>query len=120
MITRTLQWENPVLYGRLNKGTVHKWISKTHKHWSKRTMKNVARRHALAWTGRVGFLSPYPDLIRAIKAKLIGLRSVGICVGQLLACTIILAMIQEKYLQLLETFKCSETYVSGFLESVMN
>jgi hypothetical protein len=37
-----------------------------------------------------------------------------------MARSIIIAMIQEQEPQLLDTFKCSETFTSGFLQSVMN
>ncbi|KAJ7084664.1 hypothetical protein C8R44DRAFT_894109 [Mycena epipterygia] len=109
-----------VVYGRLYKGTVSKWMSKAGKHWSTKTKKHVERRHRLTGTGRVGVLTPYPALVEAIKTKLTGLRASGICVGRLMARSIILTMIREQQPQLLETFKCSETYTGGFLQSVMN
>jgi hypothetical protein len=120
MIVKVLQRQNPLLYGRLNKGTVQKWISKKKNGWSKKTKENVARRHALAGSGRVGVLARYPEIVEAIKTKLDDLRTSGICVGRLLAQSIIIAIIQEKQPDLLEKFKCSETYVSNFLQSVMD
>ncbi|KAG6834226.1 hypothetical protein H0H93_011056, partial [Arthromyces matolae] len=62
-IARTLQREQPKLYGRLRKGTVQHWISKTGKGWSKKTLKNVERRHALAGSGQKGVLTPYPEIV---------------------------------------------------------
>ncbi|KAK7043426.1 hypothetical protein R3P38DRAFT_3440427 [Favolaschia claudopus] len=120
MIVKALQRKSPDIYGRLNKGTVQKWISKSGWRWSTRTQKNVARRHALAGTGRrVGVLSPYPELVTTIKTKLEDLRKSGVSVGRLLTRSIILAIIQKKQPDLLKKgFKCSESYVSGFLESV--
>ncbi|KAJ6608798.1 hypothetical protein B0H10DRAFT_1815028, partial [Mycena sp. CBHHK59/15] len=80
MIVMALQRQNPTLYARLNKGTVQKWISKHNKNcWLKKTLANVERRHALAGTGHVGVLSPYPELVEIIKEQLIGLRTAGIC-----------------------------------------
>ncbi|KAJ6529523.1 hypothetical protein DFH09DRAFT_934713, partial [Mycena vulgaris] len=121
MIVKVLHRENPQLYSRLTKGTIQKWISKSgRKRWSTKTQQNVARRHALSGTGRVGVLSPYPELVGSIKAKLLDLRSSGICVGRLLTRSIILAIVREKQPELLAKFKCSESYFGGFLESVMD
>ncbi|KAJ7822781.1 hypothetical protein B0H14DRAFT_2234581, partial [Mycena olivaceomarginata] len=108
LLVRTLQRQN-TMYAGLNKGTVSKWMDG--RSWSAKTMQNVARRHQLAGTGRVGVLSPYPDLVESIKTKLTEIRASGISVGRLLARSIILAMIRDQEPRLLETFKCSETYV---------
>ncbi|KAJ6629622.1 hypothetical protein B0H10DRAFT_1767159, partial [Mycena sp. CBHHK59/15] len=95
MIVKTLQRQNPEIYDRLHKGTVQKWISKLKKNrWLTRTQQNVARRHALSGTGRVGVLMPYPELVDMIKTKLTDLRKSGICVGRLLTHSIIIAIIQ--------------------------
>ncbi|KAJ7203185.1 hypothetical protein C8J57DRAFT_1621195 [Mycena rebaudengoi] len=121
MLVKVLQRENPGVYDRLNKGTVQKWLSKEKMNeWSTKTKANISRRHALAGTGRVGVLSPYPELVDAIKSRLADLQTAGICVGRLLARSFILTVIQEKRPELLEKFKCSESYVGGFLESVMD
>ncbi|KAJ6625285.1 hypothetical protein B0H10DRAFT_1676070, partial [Mycena sp. CBHHK59/15] len=108
IIVKVLQHENLQLYNRLNKGTVQKWIFKSKKRWSTRTKENVARRHALSGTGRVGVLSRYPELVETIKAKLWDLRTSGICVGRLLTRSIILAIIRKKEPELLRKFVCSE------------
>ncbi|KAJ6458505.1 hypothetical protein C8R45DRAFT_942718 [Mycena sanguinolenta] len=106
MIVASLQRQNPRVYARLNKGTVQKWISKNRRDsWSTKTKKNVARRHTLAGTGRVGVLSPYPEIVAAIKTKLHDLRVSGACVGRLLTRSIIIAIIREKKPELLANFK---------------
>ncbi|KAK6971316.1 hypothetical protein R3P38DRAFT_2813969 [Favolaschia claudopus] len=120
LIVQTLQRQNPTLYAQLNRGTVQKWISKSKRRWSKKTLANVARRHALAGTGRVGILSPYPEVVELIKTKLVGIRKAGICVQRLLTRSVILSVIKEQHPELLDTFKCSESYAGAFLESVMD
>jgi hypothetical protein len=82
--------------------------------------KDTGKRCLSSRTGRGGVLSPYPEIVETIKDKLIGLRTSGICVQRLLARSIILAVIKDKRPQLLEKFKCSESHVSTFLESVMD
>ncbi|KAF7372434.1 DDE superfamily protein [Mycena venus] len=118
MIVASLQRQNPQMYGRLNKGTVQKWISKNRRDWSTKTKKNVARRHALAGTGRVGVLSPYPELVATIKTKLQDLRASGVCVGRLLTRSIIIAIIKEKQPELLANFKCTAAKLPDNVDEV--
>jgi hypothetical protein len=119
---------DPVLYGRLHRGTISKWIVKGEKRWTDQKTAAIERRSALSGTGRVGVLTPHPELRDAIKAKLIAVRvvrlsriclivhplrtwhlQVGVAVNRLLARSVMLAMIKELKPELLETkFKCSE------------
>ena len=136
-----LQHENPSLFSTLHRGTVGKWLSKNNnRRWLTATLKNVERQHALAGTGRVGVLSPYPEVVAEVKTKLKDLGTSGIFINCLLARSILLAVIKERKEDLLKTFKCSEVsevrstqltshkltstllqhYVGQFLESVMN
>jgi hypothetical protein len=130
--------DQPKLFGRINKGTIQKWIDKETKHgWSKATVKNVKRRHALAGTGQTGILAKYPDIVSEITTQLRGLRTSGVAVNVLIARSIMLAIIKAKKPELLVDFKCSEvmlasfflifyhlslfqSYVRSFLESKMN
>lgn len=120
-IARTLQRNMPRLFSNLYKGTVEKWLSKHHRQrWSKRTLKNVENHSALAGTGRVGVLTPYPEIVEEIKSKLIGLRTSGVCVNRLVGRSIMLAVIQKCKPELLETFKVSEVVAINYVQSSNN
>ncbi|THU88058.1 hypothetical protein K435DRAFT_830622 [Dendrothele bispora CBS 962.96] len=121
LLAKILQRERPDLYARLHKGTIQHWLSKKKKRWSRKTLANVARYSAITATGRVGVLTPYPDLVKTIKEKLIGLRQSGISINRVLARSIMLAVIKSEKPELLNgQFKCTEHYVGGFLDSVMS
>ena len=105
---KRLKTFQPELFSRLNRGTVHRWISASGKGWSDETLKNVARRGTLTGSGRVGVLAPYPNMVVAIKKKLTEFRDGGVPVNVLVARSVILALIQTEKPQLLEKFKCSE------------
>lgn len=109
-ITVTLRLQMPQLFSRLHRGTVGKWISKHGKRWSKQTERNVARRSALARSGRVGALTPYPEVVQEIKDKLLAFRASGIPVGRFIARSIMIALIQQRLPRLMvdTPFKCSE------------
>ncbi|KAG6824721.1 hypothetical protein H0H92_006024 [Tricholoma furcatifolium] len=120
LIASVLQRDKPELYKRLTKGTIHKWISKSGRQWSTATLKNVERGRALAGSGRVGILSPYPEIVEEIKKQFKDLRSSSVAVSRMLGRSIILAIVEERAPQLLKTFKCTEFFVGQFFESVMN
>lgn len=84
-IVSMLQQDHPNLFAKLHRGTVLKWISKKGKKWSKKTIENVARRSVLARTGRVGILSPHPEIVEEVTSQLKGLRLSGVPVNVLLA-----------------------------------
>ena len=107
-IVNILQREQPRLFKNLHRGTVYRWLSKTGKGWSDRTLKNVANRHALAGSGRVGILAPYPEIVEEIKTKLMSLRTSGVPINVLVARSIAIAIIQDKKPELLSKFTCSE------------
>lgn len=70
------------------------------------TLKNVQQHHTLAGTGQVGILMPYPNIVQDIKNNLADYCRSGISVNFLLAQSVILAQLQEKKPELLESFKC--------------
>lgn len=107
-IVKLLQRDHPELFKRLYPGTVQNWLSKHGKRWSTKTLQNVERRHALSGSGRVGILSPHPELVSEIKEKLVAIRKSGIAIGRLLARSVMLAIIKERNPELLEKFQCSE------------
>ncbi|THV03410.1 hypothetical protein K435DRAFT_835856 [Dendrothele bispora CBS 962.96] len=122
LLAKALHREHPELFQRLTKGTIQHWLSKNGNGWSKKTLRNVERHSAITASGRVGILTPYPDLVKTIKEKLIGLRKSGISVNRGLARSIMLAVIKSKKPELLADgrFKCTEQYVGGFLDSVLS
>ncbi|GLB39952.1 hypothetical protein LshimejAT787_0704620 [Lyophyllum shimeji] len=119
MIVRHLQREQPTLYRRLHKSVVARWISKSKKDWSKRTKAKIAAGHTLKGSGRVGVLTPYPEIVDEVKKQLKGLRDSGITIDRLLGRSIFISVIRERQPQILDNFKCSEKYVGHFYESVM-
>jgi hypothetical protein len=79
-------------------------------------LANVANQHALAGSGRVGILSPYPGIVKEIKTTLADLRATGVPVNVLVGRSIALTIIQNKKPDLLEKFTCSEV---SFLNSTL-
>jgi hypothetical protein len=111
-IAKGLSRNHPALFSHLSKGTVHKWISKDSKRqWSKATLENVERRHALAGSGQAGVLAKHPNVISEIKEKLQGLRKSGLTVNVIIGRAIMLAVINDRVPELLTSFKCSEVGV---------
>lgn len=109
MIANMLKTQMPDLYSHLHPGTVVKWMSKRSRNrWSKKTLKKVEQGGRLKGTGRVGVLTPFPQLVDEIKTKLMSLREAGVPLDRVLARTIILALVKEREPQLLSTFKCTE------------
>jgi hypothetical protein len=117
---RQLKRDLPGLFEQLTKSTIQKWLSQHGHRWSTRTLENVRRRHALAGTGRVGVLKPYPIIVEKFKKQLLDLRAAGIVVSRLLGRTLLLAIIEKEKPDLLEHFACSEHFIGDFFESVMN
>ena len=107
-IVKMLNRDQPALFKHLNRGTVHRWLSKSGNGWSDQTLANVANRHALAGSGRVGVLTPYLEIVKEIKTKLTDLRATGVPVNVLVGQSIALAIIQNKKPELLRKFTCSE------------
>ncbi|KAF7797951.1 hypothetical protein EIP86_009158 [Pleurotus ostreatoroseus] len=107
-IVSHLQRSAPRLFNGLHRGTVWKWMSKTKKGWSKRTLDNVARRSALARSGHKGILTAYPGIVDIITGTLKDLRVSGVAVNVTITRAIMLAIIREKNPELLTNFKCSE------------
>ncbi|EIN06290.1 hypothetical protein PUNSTDRAFT_73512 [Punctularia strigosozonata HHB-11173 SS5] len=119
-IARSLQKSKPQIFGRLRKSTVQKWLSDDRKSWSPATLENVARRHALAGTGRVGILTSYPDIVKKATQALEETRETGIQVNRMIARSLLIAEIQILAPDLLQSFKVSESYISAFLSSQLN
>lgn len=121
-MVNSLQRDFPVLYKQLNKGTVSKWMvsGSTGKGWSEKTLANVNRHHAILGSGRVGILTPYPELVERIKTELQGIRDVGLPVTAWVARSVLLAIIELEHPQLLENkkFKCSEASESHDVLSI--
>ncbi|TFK18905.1 hypothetical protein FA15DRAFT_660328 [Coprinopsis marcescibilis] len=128
---KRINWFNPLLWTsiarialrvgcRLGKAVVARWISKTKRRWSKKTLAKAEQGASLKGTGRAGVLANYPEIVEEFKTKLLGLRSDGLTVDRLLGCSIMLALVKSRQPHLLETFKCSEQYIGQFFESVLN
>ncbi|TFY72179.1 hypothetical protein EVG20_g820 [Dentipellis fragilis] len=119
-IVKVLKRDQPELFGRLNRGTVHHWFAPGGRGWSEATKQNVARHHQLARSGRVGILKAYPRVVEKITAKLKDLRRSGLPVSVSLARSLMLAIIKSEKPDLLKTFKVSEHYVRAFLQSKLD
>lgn len=117
-IVNRLVSDNPRLFSKLTKGTIHKWIDReTKRNWSAKTKENVRRRHALAGSGQTGILAKHDDIVQEIVQQLRGLRAAGLAVNVIVARSIMLAIIEERQPDLLLTFKCSEVIISHDLRS---
>ena len=113
-----LRHENPDLFNKLHAGTIQRWLDGHG--FTATTLENVKQGHVLAASGRVGVLTGYPNIVNAVKEKLVNLRTSGVPVGVFLAHTIMLSIIQNMHPQLLEIFTCSESYDRGFLQSTLD
>ncbi|GJE98209.1 hypothetical protein PsYK624_144330 [Phanerochaete sordida] len=107
-IVQQLQRQAPHLFATLNRGTVHKWFSKSGKGWSQATKRNVERRAALARSGRAGILNECPEIVEEVKSKLEALRASHVAVTVVVVRALMLAVIKEKKPELLTRFSCSE------------
>lgn len=107
-IVTHLQRQSPALFGSLHRGTVHKWFSKKRSGWSEATKKNVARRAALARSGRTGILAQHPLIVEEVKKRLHGLRDSKVAVTVLVVRALMIAIVKEKNPELLVDFTCSE------------
>lgn len=105
---KQLQREQPTLFSKITKGVIQKWIGPSKHAWSDTTVKNVARRHALAGSGQAGILAKHPEIRDEIKTQLQALRTSGLAVNVLIARSIMIAIIQTRAPDLLTKFKCSE------------
>jgi hypothetical protein len=116
-LVTALQHDHPTLYAWLHAATVSKWISKNDQcHWSTRMSENVKQHSSLAGTGWTGILISHPDVVEEIKMKLLSLQTSGITITQLLAHSIIIAVINAHVPHLLKNFKCSEVCkINAFL-----
>ncbi|EPQ50005.1 hypothetical protein GLOTRDRAFT_16145, partial [Gloeophyllum trabeum ATCC 11539] len=112
-----LKRDHSDLFSRLHRGTVHHWMNDSKNGWSEGTLDNIARRHALAGSGRAGILSRHPVLAKMITDKLKGLRASGLPVNVLVVRSIVLAVLKEEKPEILDRFKCSESFVRDFVES---
>lgn len=112
MIASILKRQMPDLFGHLYPGTIHKWLSKSGRRWSKHTLAQVKAKGSLKGTGRVGILTPFPTLVAEITAKLVSLRATGVPLDRLLARSIMMALVKDRQPQLLDTFKCTEVSLS--------
>ena len=110
-IVRYLHQQMPELFGKLHAATVWKWLSVSQTGWSAKTLRCVALHGHLGGTGRVGILTPYPDIVNEIKTRLINLRTAGLPVSRKLARSIIISIVQQRKPDLLTTFKCTEVRI---------
>ncbi|PBK79528.1 hypothetical protein ARMGADRAFT_1040741 [Armillaria gallica] len=78
---KALQRDFPVLFAKLNKGTIQQWKVKGENRWTDRTLLNVKNRSVLEGSGHAGILTPYPDTINEINTILRSLRTSGISVN---------------------------------------
>ncbi|KAJ3745113.1 hypothetical protein DFH05DRAFT_1460002 [Lentinula detonsa] len=116
-----LQRERPELYSSLHRGTIHRWKKEGENDWSERTWAKIMNRHALVASGRAGALTKFPDLISEIKSALEGLRTSGLVVNVQIARSIMLSLIQKNHPEILTSqFRCTESYVRTFFQSVMD
>ena len=113
---KQLQREQPKLFSKITKGVIQKWIGPSKCAWSDVTVKNIARRHALAGSGQAGILAKHPDIRDEIKTQLQALHMSGLAVNALIARSIMIAIIQMRAPDLLTKFKCSE--VGIYLEFI--
>lgn len=78
-------------------------------------------RHALVGTGRVGALAKFPALVLEIKKSLQALRTAGLVVTVTIARSVMLSLIPQRNPEALtEHFRCTESYVCTFLQSIMD
>ncbi|KAG1811120.1 uncharacterized protein BJ212DRAFT_1483790 [Suillus subaureus] len=120
-ITKGLEREHPALFLHLNKGTVQKWIDKGSKQqWSEVILENVQHCHALAGLGQSGVLAKHLNVVKEIMEKLQALCKSGLVVNVIIGRAIMLAVINNQALDLLTLFKCSESFVRSFFESVLD
>ncbi|KAF8223555.1 hypothetical protein L208DRAFT_1381416 [Tricholoma matsutake] len=100
-------WYHPYLWAAISLG------------WSENMVKNVEHHLALHGMGRVGFLTPYPEMVEEITKELLEICTLGIEVSQLLGQSVMMAIIQTCQPDLLQKFKVLEFYVGQFFETVM-
>ncbi|THV03436.1 hypothetical protein K435DRAFT_747854 [Dendrothele bispora CBS 962.96] len=118
---KILKRDLPQLYGHIHCGTINRWKEPGERRWSDKTLQNVTRHHAILSSGRTGALAKFPELTEEIKSSLIALRRSGMVVNVPIARSLMLAIIKEKYPQVLSPhFQCTERYVRDFLQSVMS
>jgi hypothetical protein len=70
-------------------------------------------------TGQTGILAKYPDIVSEITTQLGGLQTSGV-VNVFVACSIMLAVIKERKLELLVNFKCSKVTSLYYFDFVIN
>ncbi|KAK0495239.1 hypothetical protein EDD18DRAFT_1354453 [Armillaria luteobubalina] len=70
---RLLQRDHPMLFSKLNKGTISKWTQHGKKEWSTKTLQNVQNRMVLEASGHSGILASYDSIREAINMTLKGL-----------------------------------------------
>lgn len=108
-IAYKLQLNFPVLFHTITRGTIVKWFDKDNRRsWSETMKANVKRYHALAGSGRVGFLRKWPEVVGEITKNLRGLRKAGLAVNVTIARSIMLAIIKKRRPEILTNFKGSD------------
>ncbi|KAF4590471.1 hypothetical protein EYR38_009772 [Pleurotus pulmonarius] len=119
---KALQRENPQMFARLHRGTVHKWkASDGSQGWSASTLEKIKVRHSLAGSGRTGVLAGYPEVVLEIKTVLRDLRISGLPVNAIIGRSVMIAIIKKHEPAILSSqFQCSERFVRAFFESTMN
>lgn len=114
---KALQHDFPVLFAKLNKGTIQQWKVKGENRWSDRALLNVKNHSVLESSGCAGILTPYPDTINEINTALHSLCTSGIPVNISIGRSIIWAVISEHHPELLKNFKILEHWVHLYYES---
>ena len=107
-IANYLHQQMPELYGGLHAGTIHKWLAPSKHGWSDATMMHVERYGHLPGSGRVGILKPFPEIVEAVKDRLVNMRKAGLPVSRKVARSVIIGIIQIQKPELLQRFKVTE------------
>ncbi|KAJ6532306.1 hypothetical protein DFH09DRAFT_811063, partial [Mycena vulgaris] len=93
---------------KLHRATLWKWIVKGEKRFSDAALRSISNRRSLAGTGRVGVLTPHPEIVQEIVTVLKGLRVSGCVVNVHIARSVMIAIINNHRPELLASFSCSE------------
>jgi hypothetical protein len=121
---RALQRSHPQLFdsenSRLHRGTIGKWIVPGERRFTEAALAKMSARRSLAGTGRVGILTPYPEIVDKIVETLQGVRTSGCVVNVPIARALMIAIIKDARPELLDKFKCSEKFVRAFVESKLD
>ncbi len=116
---KLLQCDHPMLFSKINRGTILKWTACGKKEWSEKTLLNVCNCMVLKGSGCAGVLAGYDNVQEAINEALRGLHSSEILLNVRISQSIMIAIIKEKEPELFDCFKCSEQFVRDYYSSVL-